>query len=207
MIDAIEKNLNRGIKLLNSLTDEQYSSKSAPPYYSSIGSHMRHILDVFTCIFNGLESVAPKNCDIRKVDSEALLQTWLKVVSDAFADKELSEPDEISLGQSQKKGNHFYLSYIDEIPCAASSLYLEGEVARLGGMGTLVDYRGKGLQTAMIQTRLKDALESGAKVIFSDTQPGNNSQRNLERCGFKLAYVRVIFRKPLYYQQVIKMTH
>ena len=55
MIDAIEKNLNRGIKLLNSLTDEQYSSKSAPPYYSSIGSHMRHILDVFSCIFNGLE--------------------------------------------------------------------------------------------------------------------------------------------------------
>mgnify|MGYP000736835470 FL=1 len=56
MIDAIEKNLNRGIKLLNSLTDEQYSSTSAPPYFSSIGSHMRHILDVFSCIFNGLES-------------------------------------------------------------------------------------------------------------------------------------------------------
>ena len=56
MIDAIEKNLNRGIKLLNSLTDEQYSSTSAPPYFSSIGSHMRHILDVFSCIFNGLET-------------------------------------------------------------------------------------------------------------------------------------------------------
>ena len=56
MIDAIEKNLHRGIKLLNSLTDEQYSSKSAPPYYSSIGSHMRHILDVFSCIFDGLET-------------------------------------------------------------------------------------------------------------------------------------------------------
>lgn len=56
MIYAIEKNLNRGIKLLNSLTDEQYTSKSTPPYYSSIGSHMRHILDVFSCIFNGLDS-------------------------------------------------------------------------------------------------------------------------------------------------------
>lgn len=55
MIDAIEKNLNRGIKLLNSITDEQYSNTSAPPYFSSIGSHMRHILDVFSCIFNGLE--------------------------------------------------------------------------------------------------------------------------------------------------------
>ena len=56
MIDAIEKNLNRGIKLLNSITDEQYSNTSTPPYFSSIGSHMRHILDVFSCIFNGMES-------------------------------------------------------------------------------------------------------------------------------------------------------
>lgn len=29
------------------------------------------------------------------------------------------------------------------------------------------------------------------------TQPGNNSQRNLERCGFKLAYVRGVFRKEI----------
>lgn len=56
MIDAIEKNLNRGVKLLNSISDQQYSSTSAPPYFSSIGSHMRHILDVFSCIFNGLET-------------------------------------------------------------------------------------------------------------------------------------------------------
>ncbi len=55
MIDAIEKNLERGIKLLSSITDEQYSNKTVPPYYSSIGANMRHILDVFTCIFKGLE--------------------------------------------------------------------------------------------------------------------------------------------------------
>ncbi len=56
MIDAIEKNLNRGIKLLNSLSDEQYCCTSSPPYFSSIGSHIRHILDMFSCIFIGLES-------------------------------------------------------------------------------------------------------------------------------------------------------
>jgi uncharacterized damage-inducible protein DinB len=55
MIDAIEKNLQRGVKLLNSITDEQYSDCSVPPYYSSIGNNMRHILDVFSCIFKGLE--------------------------------------------------------------------------------------------------------------------------------------------------------
>jgi len=56
MINAIEKNLNRGIALLHSLTNEQYSCKSTPPYHSSIGNHIRHVLDVFSCVFNGLDA-------------------------------------------------------------------------------------------------------------------------------------------------------
>jgi len=56
MIDAIEKNLLRGVKLLSSISDKQYSDKSVAPYYSSIGGHMRHILDIFDCIFEGIPS-------------------------------------------------------------------------------------------------------------------------------------------------------
>lgn len=56
MIEAIEKNLLRGIKLLNEITDQQYSDCSVAPYYSSIGNNMRHILDVFSCIFKGIDS-------------------------------------------------------------------------------------------------------------------------------------------------------
>ncbi len=55
MIDAIEQNLNRGVRLLNSISDTQYSDTTVQPYHSSIGGHMRHILDVFDCIFSGLE--------------------------------------------------------------------------------------------------------------------------------------------------------
>ena len=56
MIKAIEKNLCRGIQLLNYISDDEYSNTSVAPYYSSIGIHMRHILDVFDCILIGLES-------------------------------------------------------------------------------------------------------------------------------------------------------
>ena len=56
MIQAIIFNLQRGVKLLNSIDDSQYSDSSVAPYYSSIGIHMRHILDVFDCIFDGLET-------------------------------------------------------------------------------------------------------------------------------------------------------
>ena len=56
MIEAIEKNLQRGIKLLNTISDEQYSDSSVAPYFSSIGCHLRHVLDVFACVFDGLET-------------------------------------------------------------------------------------------------------------------------------------------------------
>lgn len=61
MLKAIELNLQRGVKLLQSIDDEQYSNTSVEPYHSSIGGHMRHILDVFDCIFCGLEA---KNIDL-----------------------------------------------------------------------------------------------------------------------------------------------
>lgn len=63
MILAIEKNLQRGVKLLNSISNEQYTNTSIAPYYSSIGRHMRHILDIYDCIFDGLS--------IKKVDLSA----------------------------------------------------------------------------------------------------------------------------------------
>ncbi len=61
MISAITNNLQRGIKLLNAIDESQYTDVSVAPYYSSIGIHMRHILDVFDCVFSGLES---KNVDL-----------------------------------------------------------------------------------------------------------------------------------------------
>jgi hypothetical protein len=56
MIDAIEKNLERGIQLLNCISNDEYNNKTIAPYYSSIGVHMRHILDVFDCVLDGIES-------------------------------------------------------------------------------------------------------------------------------------------------------
>ena len=55
MINAIVHNLNRGVKLLNSIDDNKYSDMTIAPYYSSIGGHIRHILDIFDCIFDGLD--------------------------------------------------------------------------------------------------------------------------------------------------------
>ncbi len=81
MINAIEKNLQRGIKLLNAISDEQYSDTSSPPYHSSIGAHMRHILDVFSCIFNGLET---KDVDFSKRERNVLAEQHTDVGIEYF---------------------------------------------------------------------------------------------------------------------------
>ncbi|APY09833.1 hypothetical protein BWZ22_00590 [Seonamhaeicola sp. S2-3] len=46
------KTLQKSYALLSVLTDAQLCNVSVPPYHSSIGTHIRHILDFYNCIFN-----------------------------------------------------------------------------------------------------------------------------------------------------------
>ena len=81
MIPAIVQNLNRGISLLNSINDDQYANNSTAPYYSSIGIHMRHILDVFNCIFEGIEK---GQIDLTARQRNELAETKVAVGLDYF---------------------------------------------------------------------------------------------------------------------------
>ena len=71
MIEAIENNLQRGVKLLNSISDEEYTNSSIPPYFSSIGCHFRHILDIFSCVLNGYSD---RNIDLTKRDRNEIIE-------------------------------------------------------------------------------------------------------------------------------------
>jgi len=68
------------------------------------------------------------------------------------------------------------------IGCAALSL--RGDLAVLGGMSTLPDERGKGVQAALIASRLHLAADAGCARAATSVGPGTQSQRNLERQGF-----------------------
>jgi len=81
MISAITNNLQRGIKLLNAIDENQYTDNSVAPYFSSIGIHMRHILDVFDCVFSGLES---KNVDLSARKRNELVEHKIDLGLDYF---------------------------------------------------------------------------------------------------------------------------
>jgi hypothetical protein len=52
IIQSTLKTLQKSQYILANLSNEQLSDKSVSPYYSSVGSHLRHILDFYDCILN-----------------------------------------------------------------------------------------------------------------------------------------------------------
>lgn len=52
IIQSTLKTLKKSQILLDHLSNNQLCDASVSPYYSSIGSHIRHILDFYDCIFN-----------------------------------------------------------------------------------------------------------------------------------------------------------
>lgn len=109
MIEAIEQNLQRGIKLLNNISNDEYSDDSIAPYHSSIGCHIRHVLDVFSCVFSGFEE---KKIDLRKRERNELAEQnteigieyfnsitdQLKKIKKEDLEKEVIISDDLGLG-------------------------------------------------------------------------------------------------------------
>jgi len=69
-------------------------------------------------------------------------------------------------------------------------LFLDEGVALFGGASTVPEMRRRGLQSALLQTRMRYAFEQGCDLAMMVTEAGSQSQRNAERTGFRIAYTR-----------------
>jgi ribosomal protein S18 acetylase RimI-like enzyme len=83
------------------------------------------------------------------------------------------------------------------VACAAGLVIPAHRIFALCGAGTSAEYRGRGLQTALVRVRLAAAAEAGCEYAVVVTQGGTASQRNCERLGFQVAYSKVTVIKQL----------
>jgi GNAT superfamily N-acetyltransferase len=72
----------------------------------------------------------------------------------------------------------------------------DGGVAHLYLDSTLPGYRGRGVQQALIQARLREAQRRGLSLATTITRVGDGSARNAERAGLRIAYTTSIFTRP-----------
>lgn len=74
-ISSLQQTLEKSLVLLENIPSIIYTDDSVGPFYSSIGGHIRHILDFYTSIFNGLDS---KLIDLSKRERNSIIETDIK---------------------------------------------------------------------------------------------------------------------------------
>jgi hypothetical protein len=85
-----------------------------------------------------------------------------------------------------------YLAYRGDALAGAASMSVQGSIAMLAGSSTLAPHRRRGVQGALLARRLADARAAGATLATITTAPGTQSQANVMKLGFSLAYSRAL---------------
>lgn len=90
-----------------------------------------------------------------------------------------------------REGSPCFLAEADGAPGAAGALIVHEGVALFGGAATAPEFRRRGLQAALLEVRMRYAVEHGCDLAMMVAEAGSNSQRNAERQGFRVAYTRL----------------
>ena len=95
-----------------------------------------------------------------------------------------------------RQGWSHFLAYDGDAAVSAAAMFVTEGVAWLGFGATREAARGRGGQSALFATRLREARDQGCRWAITETgeetpeEPVNHSYRNMLRAGFHLAYAR-----------------
>jgi len=80
-------------------------------------------------------------------------------------------------------------------PAGGGALSVHENVAAMYGASTIPAFRRRGVQSAVIQSLVAEAIDARCDLVYTLTEPGSVSNRTLERQDFRLAYTRVNVRR------------
>jgi len=143
----------------------------------------------------GTDPAPGTNVSVRVAEkSEA--ESWAKTASDGWgATPELADfLREIGTITASSRDSIPFFAEIDGKAVATATLCIHDGVALLAGASTMPESRNQGAQQALLEARLRLAVERGCDLAIMGTEPGSASQRNAERKGFRIAYTRTKWR-------------
>jgi hypothetical protein len=119
-------------------------------------------------------------------------QIWAETLTRGFntLDEHAALETDFPIPFLSMPNNYCFLARIDGEATGAGMMAIQDGVAILFGTSTLPSMRNRGAQSALLRERLNFALESKCELAMVGTTPGSNSQRNVERLGFRLAYTK-----------------
>lgn len=139
-------------------------------------------------------SAAPQNEDLKiRIIEKGEERMWAQTSANGWA-TEMPELAEFMLEfgtiGASSAGAFPFVAELNDEPVSTGTLYIYDDVAILAGASTVPEARRKGAQNALLNARLKYAVENGCKLAMMGASPGSQSQRNAETNGFRIAYTR-----------------
>jgi GNAT superfamily N-acetyltransferase len=120
-------------------------------------------------------------------------ELWINTVAMGFCETPTPPAADIQIATPNfyaRNATCFFARVEGEV-AGGGAIYIHNGVAELGGTSTLVEFRRRGVQTALLYHRLATAHAAGCDLALVITSPGSASQKNVERVGFSLAYTKV----------------
>lgn len=127
------------------------------------------------------------SCLIRPMEKSEL-SAWARVVAHGF---NCLEAEEHFYRYASARNVTAFAALVDNNLVAGGTIAIHDGIGDLGVTSTLPLYRGKGLQKALLFSRLQFAKEQGAQLAVVTTAPGSVSELNCQKAGFHCAYTRV----------------
>ena len=166
-------------------------------YYKERNYHVSEFSNVMVRLVRKMrDAKLTSGLQLHKAGPEEL-DLWTLTVAQGFAENYPVTQEILNVMKmfSMGKNAECYLARINGRVAGGATLAVRGRIAGLFGASTLPEFRKRGVQTALLQVRLKRALEVGCELAVSLAQPGSASQRNMTRQGFQSLYTRVKFEK------------
>ena len=89
------------------------------------------------------------------------------------------------------RGTSVFLAELDGRAIGTGAVAIHNGIALLAGASTIPSQRNQGAQKALLEARLRHAVEQGCDLAMMGASSGSASQRNAERQGFRIAYTRI----------------
>jgi GNAT superfamily N-acetyltransferase len=132
-----------------------------------------------------------ENIIIREIKNQEEANVFAEIYVDSFNFKDnLRDGMKENMKQLFNSDTKLYMGWFNGHPASVGILHILEEIGYLAMTGTLKKYRGKGLHTAMIHYRVKEAKENGVQIISGSAARGSISQKNMERNGLKLSHIQ-----------------
>jgi len=135
-----------------------------------------------------VERVAPEHIDL-----------WNLTVAQGFAAHHPVNQEILDVMRAFASAPHVecYLARVNGAVAGGGTVILRDGIAVLFGASTLPGYRKRGVQTALLESRIARAAEYGCDLAVCLAQHGSTSQRNVMRRGFSVLYTRVKFEREV----------